>query len=148
MRRYASLWALCKRVPLVHIGGVSMWRPLQFLARVLPLKGSSSMSVDAAAKAEAEHLKQLDKEMGQDVFAHRMALCKWLPRLDSDLTDNARKHEVLGHNTTLLMQLVLLAHRLSQLLHAAVGGHFELGRPMERKMLTQVLGAVELLTFE
>ena len=50
-RMYSLIWALCKRAPLVHLSGVAVWRPLQFLSRVLPMK-SSSMSVDSASKIE------------------------------------------------------------------------------------------------
>ena len=32
-KTYTALWALGKRVPLTFLGGVSMWRPLTFLAR-------------------------------------------------------------------------------------------------------------------
>ena len=57
-KMYTTIWALCKRVPLVPLSGVAMWRPLQFMARVLPIK-SSSLSVDAAGKIEADHLKSV-----------------------------------------------------------------------------------------
>ena len=86
-RLYQSVWSLCKRVPLVHLCGVAMWRPLDFLSSSLPLKGSSSFSPDAAAKAEADTLKQLDAELPKDLSALRLALCRWLPRFESDLTE-------------------------------------------------------------
>jgi len=121
-----------------------MWRPLQFMARVLPIK-SSSLSVDAAGKIEADHLKSVDNDLPKEVTALRMQLCKWLPRLDSDLTEHPRKHEVLGATTSLLIQGVLLGFRLSQLLHQVVGGHFELGKPLGPKQLMQVLHAVEVV---
>ena len=101
-------------MPLVYFGGVSMWRPLQFLARALPLKGSSGYTAEAALRVETDALKQLDAELPKDVVALRLALCKWLPRFDSDLTDHPRKSEVLGATTSLLIQAVLLGMRLSQ----------------------------------
>ena len=74
-----------------------------------------------------------------------MALCRWLPRFDSDLTQHTRKQEVLGATTSLLIQGLLIATRLAQLLRASVGGHFELATPLSQKSLVQVLGAFELL---
>ena len=110
---YTALWALCKRVPLLHLGGVAMWRPLRFLARALPLKGSS-MTIEAAERIEADAIKQLDAELPKDVNSLRLAICKWLPRFESDLTGHARKADVLGANSSLLTQAVLLGARLSQ----------------------------------
>ena len=72
-KMYTTIWALCKRVPLVPLSGVAMWRPLQFMARVLPIK-SSSLSVDAAGKIEADHLKSVDNDLPKDVTALRMQL--------------------------------------------------------------------------
>ena len=77
-RTYQSIWALCKKVPLVPLGGVAMWRPLQFLARVLPIK-SSSLSVDAAAKAEQDNLKKLDADLAAEVASLRLQV-RDLPR--------------------------------------------------------------------
>ena len=74
-----------------------------------------------------------------------MALCRWLPRFDSDLTQHTRKQEVLGATTSLLILGLLIATRLAQLLRASVGGHFELATPLSQKSLVQVLGAFELL---
>ena len=144
-RLYQSVWSLCKRVPLVHLCGVAMWRPLDFLSSSLPLKGSSSFSPDAAAKAEADTLKQLDAELPKDLSALRLALCRWLPRFESDLTEFPRKAEVLGATTSLLIQGVLLGLRLSSLLRCIIGGHYELGKPLGRNVLSHILSAIELL---
>ena len=141
---YAQVWSLCKRVPLVYLGGVAMWRPLDFLSRTLPLK-SSSMHADAAAKLELDSLKQLDAELPRDVASLRLSLCKWLARFDSDLTDHPRKGEVLGASTSLLIQGILLGCRLAQLLRSALGGHFELRQPLPKTALPPLLGIVELI---
>ena len=38
---YKELWTLVKRVPLLPIGGSAIWRPLEFLLRVIPVKSTS-----------------------------------------------------------------------------------------------------------
>ena len=55
-------------MPLVYFGGVAMWRPLQFLARALPLKGSSGYTAEAALRVETDALKQLDAELPKQSF--------------------------------------------------------------------------------
>lgn len=103
------------------------------------------MTVEAAAKIEVEALKLLDADLNKDVNTLRLALCKWVARFDSDLTGHARTQEVLGTSTSLLIQALLLGTRLSSLLRSAVAGHFELGKPMPKKVLPSVLGALEVL---
>ena len=120
-----------------------MWRPLQFLSLTLPLK-STSMTADVAAKAESEALKALDSELARDIASLRLALCKWLSRFASDITAHPRKGEVLLASRSLLIQAVLLASRVSQLLRSTVAGHFELNRPIPQKILPSVLGAIEV----
>ena len=141
---YGAVWGLCKRVPLVYLGGVAMWRPLEFLARSVPLK-SRDFSLEAAIRAQSDHLKQLDADLGRDLALYRLALCRWLPRFDSDLTNHPKKGDVLGATTSLLIQAVVLGASLGRLLRQFVAGHFELNKPCSSAQLAHVLGVIELL---
>ena len=52
---------------------------------------------------------------------------------------------MLGATTSLLIQGVLLGLRLSSLLRCIIGGHYELGKPLGRNVLSHILSAIELL---
>lgn len=63
---YKELWALLKRVPLLPLAGSVVWLPLELCLSLLPVK-SSTLTIEAARKAELDALRQLDADLVKEV---------------------------------------------------------------------------------
>lgn len=70
---YKEVWTLCKRAPLLMLAGGAIWLPLEAMLQLLPLK-SSSLTLEAARKAQVEALRQMDVDLPKEVANIKQAI--------------------------------------------------------------------------
>ena len=141
--RLAKLvWELGKQAALVPLYGPLLWRPLPFLIENVPIRGRS---LKEAQGREIEFVTKLDGDLAKEVGALRLSVGTWLVRFLSDLTNHASKREVLGASATLVINGLLLAHRLQTLARSTLCAHVELNVPMGKGLIAPLLYAIELL---
>ena len=133
---------LGKQAALVPLYGPLLWRPLPFLIENVPIRGRS---LKEAQGREIEFVTKLDGDLPKEVGALRLSVGTWLVRFLSDLTNHASKREVLGASATLVINGLLLAHRLQTLARSTLCAHVELNVPMGKGLIAPLLYAIELL---
>ena len=141
---YKAVWGALKQAPLVHVAGRAQWRPLAFIAQQLPLP-SKAMNLQAAEARACEWVKQLDADLAREIQAASAQVGSWSVRFASDRSHHPNKRALLEANALLIVDGVRLARRVGSLVRGFLCAHLELGMPMTKATLRQLVHGIMLL---
>lgn len=146
---YKEIWSIQKDIPLVHLTGRAVWYLADFMREHIKYIGKTlDPPFHKIKQSRISFLKKLDDTFNTQVDYYYMEMCQWLIKWDTDLPQSSEINDVqqtLKVETRLLIDGLILATRINNLLTICLWLHMDLGVNFRKSNLRSLTVLAELL---